>query len=1027
MWKALSQGVTTRVVLAGAVGLLVWLCSLVSTLSAVTTLDTASLGVPATLNLDMAYYLVYGGQLLLSFTGSGMVGGVACAADDALTCDSSTDTWELVYDDSAKETNGPAPPPGSDTDARPNAKDSCSLVANAAQLDNASDGVYDTCDTDDDGVLDFADNCPLVANFPQTDTDQDGVGDACDLDDDDDGVVDIIDNCPLVANSNQTDTNGDGVGDACDSDHDGVADAVDNCLLVTNPSQLDSDGDGMGDACDAATILSEVKLTARGAGLGDQFGSAVAISEATIVVGAPRDDGGGNNAGAAYMFHLDGTRWRQMAKLTASDAAAGDRFGYAVAVSGASVVVGVPTADGVESNSGAVYTFRQAGTGWRQTAKLTANDASAGDLFGYTVASSGETVVVGAPTDDAAGPEAGAAYIYYWDGRRWRQTAKLTASDAAAFDQFGYAVGISGETVVVGAVQGDDGTEQEAGAAYIYRWDGRRWHQTAKLTAREAAARSLFGWSVAISGETIVVGAPTDDGTEQGAGAAYIYRWDGAQWRQTAKLTARDTTAGAMFGHAVAISGETVVVAARSDGDAGTNAGTTYMFRWDGAQWRQTAKLIGRDTTTGDQFGWSVGVSQNAVVVGARLDDDAGMSSGSAYVYTLLAEGDLDGDGIASLVDGKVVAGAFIDLCAVFSDSFTDEHLGGTSSGAIVDGGGLDVTVKEEAQPQGLRLGATGAVGVATVSVCGMGISLSGGDSAVITCGPQTTTMQVSSGEIDLLAGDNIVVRAPNGATATVSKVREGQFEIENTPESLAPVIVKSPSQTIALASGQIRQVGSGSPTALAMAATAETSLRHQGPNANQGAVSLLRVQASDRNRGLVKFNQEEIESLLGAGKLVSATLQLSIVDDGDSWGNEGRSMDVHRLFMDWTEGYGADGIGATWDCLIDSDSANQRVDCRSTEWERGTPSQPEPYLWDPVPTDSVLATGGLSGQVAWDVTHDVCAFLNGTANYGWIIKKTTAEQSAGVNIAARDSGHGPFLVLTYVPHGDSGECGRVR
>src|SRR5262245_24024502 len=319
------------------------------------------------------------------------------------------------------------------------------------------------------------------------------------------------------------------------------------------------------------TLSQEAKLTAGDAASDDQFGAAVAISGETAVVGAPVDDtAAGPNAGSAYVFVRSGAGWSQQAKLTASDASAGALFGFSVAVAGDTVVVG---ASGDNMLAGSAYVFVRSGTGWSQQAKLTASDAASGDRFGDAVGISGDTVVVGA--SDAAS-DAGAAYVFVRSGTSWRQQAKLTASDAAAFDLFGRALAVTGDSAVIGVVSDATAAGTNAGSAYVFVRSGTSWSQQAKLTASDAAAFDTFGLSVAVSGDTAVVGAISDD-TDAGpdAGSAYVFARSGTSWSQQAKLTASDAAASDQFGRAVAVSGDTAVVGAPFDD---TIAGSVYLF-----------------------------------------------------------------------------------------------------------------------------------------------------------------------------------------------------------------------------------------------------------------------------------------------------------------------------------------------------------------------------------------------------------------------------------------------------------------
>ena len=195
-----------------------------------------------------------------------------------------------------------------------------------------------------------------------------------------------------------------------------------------------------------------------------------------------------------------------------------DRFGGSVAISGDTVVVGAPRDDDAGFDSGSVYVFVRSGTTWTEEAKLTASDAAAEDEFGVSVALSGDTALVGASGDDDAGSGSGSAYVFVRNGTSWSQQVKLTASDAAAEDGFGASVALSGDTALVGA-SGDDGTGVSSGSAYVFVRNGTSWIQQAKLTASDAAAIDYFGYSVALSGETALVGAPFNDGV----GSAYAY------------------------------------------------------------------------------------------------------------------------------------------------------------------------------------------------------------------------------------------------------------------------------------------------------------------------------------------------------------------------------------------------------------------------------------------------------------------------------------------------------------------------
>ena len=405
-------------------------------------------------------------------------------------------------------------------------------------------------------------------------------------------------------------------------------------------------------------IATETKLTASDAAEDDYFGSSVAISGNTAVVGASRDNtAAGVDAGSAYVFVRNSNGiWSQQAKFTANDAAAGDQFGLSVAISGDTIVVGAWRDDtSAGQDKGSAYVYERSNGLWIEQAKLTASDAEiedsfGEDLFGKSVAISGYTIVVGAVVDTTtAGVDAGSAYVFVRFLGVWIEQAKLTASDADGLDAFGESVAISGDTIVVGAI--GEGF-QPIGSAYVYVRSNGVWSEQAKLTASDALANDRFGRSVAISGDTIVVGAFGDDliipippplyiKLVQDAGSAYVYTRSNGVWSQQAKLTAGDAAANDWFGVSVAISGNTVVVGAwRDDTSAGEDAGSAYVYVRSSGQWSHQLKLTASDAAANDCFGVSVAISGNisgtTIVVGAFGDNiAAGEDAGSAYIKRL--------------------------------------------------------------------------------------------------------------------------------------------------------------------------------------------------------------------------------------------------------------------------------------------------------------------------------------------------------------------------------------------------------
>ena len=358
-------------------------------------------------------------------------------------------------------------------------------------------------------------------------------------------------------------------------------------------------------------------------------------------------------AGAQGQITID--PFVQEAKLTASDGAASDNFGYSVSTSGSTMVVGAYwAAVGGNGGQGAAYVFTESASGWTQTAKLTASDG--GGWFGFSVAISGDTIVVGSPEATASGESTGligqgAAYVFTESASGWTQAAKLTASDGAAFDYFGYSVSISDNTVVVAAWAASVGGNIAQGAAYVFTEPASGWAnmtQTAKITASDGAANDHFGWSISISGSTVVVGvAWATVGANANQGAAYVFTEPASGWvnmTQTAKLTASDGAALNGFGASVSISGSTVVVGApyaTVGGDGGQ--GAAYVFTEPNSGWAnttETIKLTAPDGAADNEFGYSVSISPSGdtIVVGSPYAAVGG-NQGAAYVFAETGSG----------------------------------------------------------------------------------------------------------------------------------------------------------------------------------------------------------------------------------------------------------------------------------------------------------------------------------------------------------------------------------------------------
>jgi len=379
---------------------------------------------------------------------------------------------------------------------------------------------------------------------------------------------------------------------------------------------------------------------------GGKFGSSVAISADTVVVGAYKlTVSGFGNAGAAYVFQRDiggPDAWGQTANLTLLDPERFGYFGHSVAIDADTVFVGAP----LREASAFIYYRDQNGPGaWGLVAQISSGD-SASQYFGGSVAISGNTAVVGRPYDDEFGTQSGSAYVFerdYGGPDTWGQVARVTASDASEDALFGASIDISGDTAIVGA-HGDSYSGAYTGSAYIFRRDQgttNGWGQVSKLTASDGSGTDFFAMSVAIDGDTVVSGARYLSRTFPAEGSVYLFRRDqggpGA-WQQEIKVSCPPIVSSLMdhFGQAVAISGDTVVIGAPDDPDTGLGYGQVHIFerRHGGAnRWGLVATVSSDDQHIHDGYGTAVAVSGDTLAVGAYNDWDNGIHSGSVFVY----------------------------------------------------------------------------------------------------------------------------------------------------------------------------------------------------------------------------------------------------------------------------------------------------------------------------------------------------------------------------------------------------------
>jgi hypothetical protein len=471
---------------------------------------------------------------------------------------------------------------------------------------------------------------------------------------------------------------------------------------------------------DAPSFAQQAYTKASNTDAGDSFGHSVAVNKDTMAVGAYNEaststgingndaDNGAAVSGGVFIFTRDtaGT-WTQQAYVKASNTDAGDRFGFSVALSGGTLAVGAPYEDsattGINGNeaddtvaqAGAVYVFTRNAGAWTQQAYVKASNTGGNDLFCGTVALSGDTMAVGAHQEDSSSTginggqgndsttgNSGAVYVFTRNAGTWSQEAYIKASNTGASDFFGYytAVALSGDTLAVGAyaeassATGINGNEADnsmgnSGAAYVFTRNAGTWSQQAYIKASNTNAGDTFGQSVALSGDTLAVGAHFEDSNAVGvngddtnslapsSGAAYVFARNAGVWSQQAYLKASNTAIGDRFGASVALSDDALAVFAQGEdgADFGINgtqtnnssssSGAVYAFVRDAGVWTQHFYIKSSNSDADDEFGWSLAISADTLAVGSQFEDsvatgingneadNTALESGAAYVF----------------------------------------------------------------------------------------------------------------------------------------------------------------------------------------------------------------------------------------------------------------------------------------------------------------------------------------------------------------------------------------------------------
>ena len=389
----------------------------------------------------------------------------------------------------------------------------------------------------------------------------------------------------------------------------------------------------LGCSVDTKPLAESAKLKASDGEASDYFGYSVATDGNHTVVGAYGDDDRGQNAGAAYVFSSLNKKWQEKGKLIPRQAHHNEQIGMAVAVDGDFIWVG--SRGDIESGpqSGSAYVFRRLDEGWVQVGQFRSPPSSGDDKYGLSIAIDGEWAVVGAHGDAKRGRDAGCAYVYKLEDEIWRLSETIYAPDGKEADYFGFSVDISKNRMAIGAF-GDDTKGNRAGAAYIYKRVQEEWKPEIKLTASDGGKHNLFGHSVAISEDRVLVGAHGNQSLGKFSGAAYLFARTARGWRLDQKLEAPDSRANKYFGFAVDLSSKRILIGARGDSPGRVlQAGSAYLFKRSGKQIGAPVKLVAQLPSELDFLGRTVAVADGVSFAGAHGDDDSGSLSGSVYTY----------------------------------------------------------------------------------------------------------------------------------------------------------------------------------------------------------------------------------------------------------------------------------------------------------------------------------------------------------------------------------------------------------
>ena len=383
--------------------------------------------------------------------------------------------------------------------------------------------------------------------------------------------------------------------------------------------------------------LPEQKLIPADIDPGDFFGRYLCLKGNDLLIGAHQDDQNGYASGSLYVYQKDGdgTAFIENQKILPEDGDVEEFFGYSIDISNDLAVVGSHHDSDFGGSSGSAFLLQKnAENHWSIIQKLLPDDPHAGDEFGKAVGISGDWIAIGAFLGDDLFTNGGSVYMLQRNGSQWMVFDELYASDTEAYDQLGNFLDLSSDILLVGVPE-KQSAGYKSGSAYIFEWTGNAWEETAKLFPEDLREGDEFGQAVAIGQDFIAIGAYKADAPEANGGAVYICQKTDGHWKFIQKVVPPDNEAGDQFGNALSFNGNWLAIGAYFDDDNGSNSGSVYLYHQDENSFQLVSKIKPSDGSAGDAFGAAVSLDGHLLAVGAYADSDQGFFSGSAYVFDL--------------------------------------------------------------------------------------------------------------------------------------------------------------------------------------------------------------------------------------------------------------------------------------------------------------------------------------------------------------------------------------------------------